>query len=89
MVLKALVNDLSVNLGKIDTSLITDLSYLFEGLECRDFAGISTWDTSWNVQNVKDFMGMFKGACSLKQSFETWLISPQTNTSYMFDCQKA
>ena len=35
--LKKLVNEISVNLGDIDTSNITDMSFLFEGVERKDF----------------------------------------------------
>ncbi|WP_236847978.1 hypothetical protein [Campylobacter devanensis] len=38
--LKELVDDLSINLGDIDTSLITDMSLLFEDTYRTDFSGI-------------------------------------------------
>ena len=38
--LKELVDDLSINLGDIDTSLITDMSLLFENTYRTDFSGI-------------------------------------------------
>lgn len=47
-----LVRNLSINLGDIDTSEITDMSFLFvdkDSLEPpirSDFSGIETWDTS-------------------------------------------
>ena len=54
--LKALVNDLSIALGDIDTSNITDMSYLFEGSERKDFTGISSWDTSKGVNMSSMFV---------------------------------
>lgn len=48
--LKALIENLEINLGEIDTSKITDMSYLFRESEREDFKGIDTWDTS----NVTD-----------------------------------
>ena len=54
--LELLVGDLSVNLGDIDTSLITDMSHLFHGEYSfaaddeengrEDFSGIEKWNTS-------------------------------------------
>ena len=44
--LKKLVNDLSINLGDIDTSAITDMSLLFCRSSRKDFSGIETWDVS-------------------------------------------
>ena len=48
--LKWLVDDESVYLGDIDTSAITDMSYLFERSARADFSGIESWD----VSNVVD-----------------------------------
>lgn len=59
--LRKLVRDESINLGDIDTSEITDMSYLFvdrdsdKYCERKDFSGINTWDTS----NVECTEGMF------------------------------
>lgn len=40
-----------VPLGRIDTSLITDISNLFEFSKRKDFSGIEEWDTS-HVTNM-------------------------------------
>lgn len=49
--LKELINDESIYLGDIDTSLITDMSGLFYDSKRTDFSGINEWDTS-NVVNM-------------------------------------
>ena len=55
--LQELVKDESVYLGDIDTSLITDMSNLFDrsNVYRRDFSGIESWD----VSNVTDMSYMF------------------------------
>ena len=59
-----------VNLNDIDTSKITDMSYLFADFE--DFNGdISNWD----VSNVKDMYGMFYGCKSFNQDISNWDVS--------------
>ena len=40
--LQELVKDVSINLGDIDTSLITDMSGLFKESKRRDFSGIES-----------------------------------------------
>ncbi|MBT0882143.1 BspA family leucine-rich repeat surface protein [Campylobacter sp. 2018MI13] len=52
--LQALVNDLSISLGDIDTSAIADIGILFKYTK-KDFSAIS----SWNVSNVTDMIIMF------------------------------
>lgn len=44
--LKKLVDNLKINLGDIDTSEITDMSYLFAFSKRSDFSGIENWDVS-------------------------------------------
>ena len=59
--LKELVDDECICLKDIDTSRITDMSYLFEDTDRDDFSGIETW----NVSNVRDMTGMFVNASFL------------------------
>ena len=66
--LKELVDDLSINLGDIDTSAITDMSYLFNSSKRTDFSGIEKWDTS----SVEDMSYMFAGAREFNQCLEQW-----------------
>ena len=78
--LKALVDDSKVNLGEINTSLITDMSELFVGSDRKNFSGIETWD----VSNVLDMSCMFYGADSFNQSLNNWNVSNVLDMSYMF-----
>ena len=57
--LRELVSDESVNLGDIDTSAITDMSWIFCDYEREDFSGIEKWDTS-KVKNISTvFVGVY------------------------------
>ena len=65
--LKALVENPKVNLGEIDTRLITDMSELFRESSRKDFSGIETW----NVSNVTNMSYMFDGSrkSTLRESY--------------------
>ncbi|WP_081003242.1 BspA family leucine-rich repeat surface protein [Helicobacter pullorum] len=69
--LKDLVNDLSINLGDIDTSKITDMSSLFRGTQRTDFSGIEKWD----VSNVENMYAMFARAESFNADISKWDVS--------------
>lgn len=60
--LRKLVQDKNIYLGDIDTSLITNMSKLFERSNRKDFSGIKTLDAS-NVENISS---MFEG-CIIKK----------------------
>ena len=79
--LKALCKDECIYLGDIDTSLITDMSYLFVNSARKDFRGIETWDTS----KVTNMSGMFQGAESFNQPIGNWNVSNVTDMSHMFE----
>ena len=78
--LKVLVNDLSIDLGDIDTSLITDMSYLFNSTDRKDFSGIEAWD----VSNVTHMSGMFFKAKKFNQPLDKWDLSKVLEKRQMF-----
>ncbi len=83
--LRNLILDKSVNLGEIDTSLINDMSHLFEptleGEQVReDFSGIGNWDTS----NVVDMSYMFCYTTFFNESILQWDVSRVTSMRGMF-----
>lgn len=80
--LEELVGDESVNLGDIDTSAITDMSYLFESSEREDFSGIEKWDTS----RVTDMKNMFSYAKNFNHNINDWNVSNVEDMESMFEC---
>ena len=67
-----------VDLNDIDTSKITDMSFLFEGV---DFNG----DISkWNVLKVTNMSNMFFGCESFNQDISRWDVSKVLDMDYMF-----
>ncbi len=83
--LRNLILDKSVNLGEIDTSLINDMSHLFEptmeGEQVReDFSGVGDWDTS----NVVDMSYMFCYTTGFNEDIQGWNVKRVTNMRGMF-----
>ena len=78
--LQKLVDDLSINLGDIDTSKITDMSYLFFDTQRTDFSGIEKWD----VSNVESMAAMFKGATFFNADISNWNVSNVRDMESMF-----
>nr|WP_321311949.1 DarT ssDNA thymidine ADP-ribosyltransferase family protein [uncultured Campylobacter sp.] len=87
--LLALVDNEDIYLGDIDTSAITDMSYLFfKGYENgeviinerENFDGIEFWD----VSNVTDMSCMFWGCENFNQPLNSWNVSNVTNMYCMF-----
>ena len=67
-----------VDLNDIDTSKVTDMSYLFSALE---FNGeISNWD----VSNVTNMRYMFYGCKSFNQDISNWDVSKVIDMDSMF-----
>jgi surface protein len=63
-----------------DTSLITDMSYLFQDRE--DF---NENINNWNVSKVTTMEGMFLGAERFNQPLDLWDVSSVTNMWHMFE----
>lgn len=82
--LKELCDDLSIHLGDIDTSLITDMSglFCFNKRTDKQFEGIEDWDVS-NVTNMED---MFCRSNYFNRDIGKWDVSKVTNMRSMFDC---
>ncbi|MFY4691275.1 BspA family leucine-rich repeat surface protein, partial [Campylobacter jejuni] len=78
--LKALVKDQSIYLGDIDTSKITDMSYLFLYSKRKDFSGIETWD----VSNVETMEAMFARCYSFNQDISGWDVRNIKNMNSLF-----
>ena len=68
-----------VDLNFIDTSEITDMSYLFNGL-CIGYIKIDEWD----VSNVTDMDGMFMGCCELNADLSSWNTKNVRRMNRMF-----
>ncbi|TKZ15480.1 BspA family leucine-rich repeat surface protein, partial [Brachyspira catarrhinii] len=72
--------DENINLGSIDTSLITDMSSLFKESSRKKFNGIETWDTS----NVTDMHDIFFNCRKFNNDISKWNVSNVENMSCMF-----
>ena len=72
--------DKKIKFDRINTSLITDMSGLFENFILKNFQGIETWDTS----KVIDMSYMFCGAKSFNHDISNWNVSKVKNMSNMF-----
>ena len=78
--LKELVDNLEINLGDIDTSLITDMSDLFNSTDRKDFSGIENWD----VSKVTNMSSMFDDAKFFNMDISQWDVRQVTDMSHMF-----
>ena len=77
--LKELTDINAINLGQIDTSLITNMCTLFFKSSRIDYSGIETWDVS-NVHNMK---GMFAYS-HFNNDINDWDVSNVTCMDVMF-----
>lgn len=75
-----LIKEQHIPLFMINTSEITDMSWLFHGGVFVNYAGIEFWD----VSNVENMEGMFYGAGRIDADLNLWDISKVKNMRYMF-----
>ena len=78
--LKTLIEDNNVYLGDIDTSLITDMSYLFRKTNRKEYSGIE----NWNTENVINMESMFAGLSQFNEPLYKWDTSKVNNMIGMF-----
>ena len=79
--LSILILDENINLGDIDTSLITDMSDLFAWTKRKDFSGIS----NWNVSKVKDMNSMFCLCKDFNEPIGCWDVRKVENMDRMLE----
>lgn len=76
-VIELRIGDKEVDLSKLCTTLVTNMSYLFCDTEFNQPIG------SWDVSNVEDMSAMFKHS-KFNQSIENWDVSNVRNMEGMF-----
>jgi len=74
---KMMSGDGDIDLRKLCTSLVTDMSYLFSETEFNQSID------SWDVSNVIDMSGMFKNS-KFNQPIENWDVGKVINMEGMF-----
>jgi surface protein len=75
------------SLRNFDTSLVTNMSYMFAG--CSVFAEDFTVGGAggikfWNTSSVTNMTGMFQDAKAFNSDISSWNVSSVTNMAYMF-----
>ena len=78
--LLGLLSNPKIKLEEIDTSKITDMSYLFANSKRTDFSGIEKWNTS----NVTDMDFLFGNCENFNQDISNWDVGKVTNMFCMF-----
>ena len=78
--LKLLVDDESIDLNDIDTSLITNMTDLFKCSHRKNYDGIENWDTS----NVENMHGLFSFNAYFNNDISKWNVSKVKIMSEMF-----
>ncbi|ADG70914.1 BspA family leucine-rich repeat surface protein [Brachyspira murdochii] len=82
--LRSLIENNNIYLGDIDTSLITDMSYLFRKTNRKEYSGIE----NWNTENVINMESMFAGLSQFNETLYKWDTSKVNNMTGMFFCCK-
>jgi surface protein len=72
-------NSTLVPLNNIVTTLMTDMSYMFQNAST-----FNSVISSWDVSNVLNMHIMFSGASIFNQPLNSWNVSSVTNMGYMF-----
>ncbi|RPA69780.1 BspA family leucine-rich repeat surface protein [Cyclobacteriaceae bacterium YHN15] len=73
-----------VDITCLCTSLVTDMSGLFEGSRFKGWTSIDQPIGNWDVSNVTNMSRMFYLSGSFNQSIGNWDVSNVTNMSEMF-----
>lgn len=71
----------NANFNEIDTSKITDMSYLFKDFKYIEKIHIEEWD----VSHVKNMKGIFAGCNEFNCDLSDWDVLKVEDMSYMFD----
>ena len=69
------------NLNDIDTSMITDMSYLFTGFKNKKLSKIDI--SLWDVSNVENMRGMFYNCSNFKSEISRWNVSKRRDRGNM------
>ena len=84
--IQELLNNDKINFNCIDTSKITDMSYLFNN---EIFNKLEFDVSEWNVSNVTNMERMFIGCDKFDNDLSKWNVSNVTNMEKMFiGCRK-
>ena len=85
--IKLLLADNKTNFNCIDTSEITDMSNLFNGVKDTDKLNFDV--SNWDVSKVKNMSNMFNGCGNFDCDLSNWDVSNVENMSTMFyNCEK-
>ena len=83
--IKIRVNRDQYNFNDIDTSKITDMSFLFSGSDLRYKMLDKDFDVSgWDVSNVVDMHNMFYGCKNFNSDLSKWDVSMVRDMTSMF-----
>ena len=73
-----------LDLNDIDTSRITDMTFLFGGFKLKDINKIKPDVSKWNTSNVIDMTGLFHNCASFNCDISKWDVSKVKSMKLMF-----